>query len=783
MHYCTRDTEFSDLAETSPLQLLLAGGIHPRAAESGDYDYQVQCPGCRGTLDLMGELLVCRDRGKCAFGTGRIVDLLAGRAGGSYEAVKALLERARPEWRHLPSWVHLPDYLRKSHLARWLRGVALQPPPTKGAEALLLGAARRQSYHKLVEFGRLQVLGVDLLQRMKKHGFGVSDNAPKLGIPMWTHQGEFNGWVFVEADHLAHFQIADAPLTIAWGRHGFDRLQLDFQLGVFNQELSLRDSRDAPLPAMARRCGTIDTPISIEIPTPAAFPEFGKLHRICRQLDVAGMAADEWLLSKILSEVTDEVPRSCRQLLAAVDLSATMQFRIENELRKRGNERGAAALRTHFMCREVFRKGRDRVLATHEGYVHRDGVSSDSRIANFLLLLKDNLVFPDSSDVFHAGTLLIDGNELSFQVPASDLASAAKLESALRSQVSNLAMPTVMDPTKMNRWILPFFRQDVAELPRKIGVASLGWTASRDRFQGAGWMVSMDAIERKDMVLRPDIQTFKSFSAEAQPEGLPATDVPPAGRDLLAMLAAMLCRSFVRGRCRGVLLQNSHSARELTARVFRALGQHTAFEMSANLRHHSSIAGLQGYPLLAAGYNTMQASNCNQPIIFLTDTGYHVAEDDYNGMTAVARWTLQRVVEWLIRTKGEEFSEQRSFHHQVSLLQEGAATVAAACRLEAWEVSPPLLPSFERLIGAYAATDLGQLMTAKGDQILFSTDSAGDIHAELLAAGVSVARDGSTLSLPSLQLVPMLADYYGQIPLFTVTGPGESSAALESAPR
>lgn len=753
----------AEFAGTTNLQILLAAGVRPATPNNEDCDFTLPCPYCDKHLRMRGDRLRC-EAPDCEFGTARIVDFLAAQLKGYQEIRKFMVHNFPNNSRDRVSG-ELGSFLNQAETRHWLRGLVRKGIPEQGVvTARLLTLLRKKGYARLATGGNFHAMDSKILRKMRDRRLDVPSD-PCLAVPLWSPDGEFGGFAFLTKP-LKVVRFGEDPVLTAWrpSRIG----DLDFSGALAAAELAVRDGRPVVPPAFAFPTSSAPAHrFNIRSPKPNSFVELGLLLRQLPDLHVDNQPVGEWFTTAVQQGCTPGMSTCVRRLLEACPPTTALQFKMEQALLAAGKLAAASELRAMSHSRELFRQGQGAVQVSPGGYV-LTAADEEIRLTNFSLVLHDNLVFDDLSDVWHTGTLESSGNRWVVTLNSGELANTAKLEHALRGQSpAGSALPTVLEPAKVAKILLPWWRRQVAELPQKIGVSSIGWSPDRRRFQGAGWYVDLDKVTQEPVIFRPDVAALRVFDSGAAAADMQlVADLPPAARDMVAMLAATLCRVYVRSKVIGVTIQNSNPARNLCGALFRAFGQKGAYEMNSNLRNHTFIAGIAGHPLLAVGYNPLQAASCRLPCFFLTEQGYSVEEGDYRAVTLTARWILQRVVSWLLATEGASFEERRAFHYQVSLIKEGTAAIAAACKMDPWEVSPPSLPYLEALVAPRSAATIGEIMKIREGDVVIATNNPGDLVAELLAAGMPATRDGSHVAVPVLQLSPLLADYFGESPCF-----------------
>jgi hypothetical protein len=440
--------------------------------------------------------------------------------------------------------------------------------------------------------------------------------------------------------------------------------------------------------------------------------------------------------------------------------------------------KAASGLRGARLTAVVYADNKWRLCRKPSGYVVQDIVTSDERmLTNFCLDPLHNVVFAETSEVEHSMILDLPGVTATVRIGSTDLQSPAKLQEALRLHTAKAqieGLPTVFDTLLCQKLLLPWIRRQSSTLEQKPGRAMLGWTPARDVFQAAGWRLSADSYQELPVTLKTSIPTLACFDSMPGPSMPLPENLPQPARDLLAMVAALMARYYVRTKVRAVSVQNGGPARTLCRALFRGFGQTREFEMTT-FRNTTGVPGLEGYPLLATGYNPAQAEACAVPAVFLTDTGYAVQTFDETTLpliTACARWTLQRVAEWLISTEGREVSERPAFRWAMGLMEEGALIMRQACQLEDWEITAPELPAMQRLVDLLQPESAGSAMVVLDGGSLRVTPPPGgpdprDLVLELMLLGIPAACEEGCFTTQTIPFAAMLGDYWGRPPILT----------------
>lgn len=754
----------SEFAETTNLRLMVAAGLQPTIPDNASCEFEVPCPECLQPASVNGDRVVCHTEA-CTFKASRIVDLIAESLRG-YKKVKARLERALPYLKKTSSWDGVEDFIRRQHVRRWMRSIAVDGAGvvTTSTETLY-GAMRKKGFRLVEDCGFFVPMTDALLEAMQRQGL-KTPSYPCLASSLWEPSGEFVGWKFYsEGEECLLFSCV--PFATAW--FPSSKGCLTFSEAVLRAEVNTKESRRITPPAYVFDNGTFtDTVLQLTTPAPESYVELGTLVRAAKNLHIAGKPAKEWLLERVANHCNGQLSMDARRLMEACPFDKSLQIRAESELIKLGAVIAAQDVRIRTLNHEIKKYGGKSLRVTSDGYELEGKNSIYTTLTNFSLQFNLNLVFENFADVWHYATMDIGRYQVPVKIRSSELVAPAKLEAALRSQTpAGCNLPSIMEMGKTFTYLTPCWKLLVAAMTYTIGVNEIGWAQDRKSFQGAGWSVSMDKVASSPSVFRPDIAALRCFDiAPAESSSELVVELPAPAKDLTAMVVALICRTFTRATTRGVVVQNSHPARTLCANIFKAIGQVTTYDIGNNSRSYNQIPGLSGHPLLVVGATQHLAEQCYIPCVFITEQGYNVVPGDYSNVTMTVRWILQRVVSWLLTTEGQHFAECKAFHYQSALVREGAAVIAAACKMEPWETMPSQLPCLEKIVAGKTHITIGEVIRLVGNDAIIKSDNPGDLAAELLAAGLSTSRDGSEVKVDNLQFAPLLDNYYGHPPQF-----------------
>ena len=765
----------------SPLRLMEHAGFRPDIAAGSMWQYAVECPVCHEQALIKGDRITCQPA--CPMRYARLVDLIARQVGGRYKAIPAMLEQRVRGLRSIPLWRESGAiYCQNAQRLRWLSMLAhgdIKQADTARMAQIDAWANKMRMHHLLDDRTAILIdaqtvgsiyLTVGSMPLFKGEALGIFywiDAATPVAVRLLDPHNEriINFMPFGAAISGMHLP---ADSRVLRGRLADIT---ETEPGV-RQEMFMTSS------------GVIGPMEDLVIPDSGntmAWPSWGKLFTACPNCKLrtpqGDISRDAYVRQVLLARTADDQwPLQCTTMVECLEPSRECLDEVQAELRARGLMRAAAGLRGARLTAVIYSDNRWRLLRTPAGYAAQDVATNDERaLTNFCLDPLHNVVFAETAEVEHEMTLDLPGITASVRVAGTDLQTASKLQEALRLHTAKTqvdGLPTVVDTALSQKLLLPWLRRQAAALEQRPGRAMLGWTLSRDTFQSSGWRLSADSYQEVPVVLKTSIATLSCFDSSPQPSVPLPENLPQPARDLLAVVAALMARYYVRSKVRAVSVMNGGPARVLCRALFRGFGQVREYELTT-FRNNQSLPGIEGHPLLATGYNSAQAEACAIPAVFLTDTGYAVQPFDETALsliTACARWTLQRVAEWLISTEGREVAERPAFRWTLGLMEEGAIIMRQACHLEAWEITAPELPALQRWAGSLQPENCGACLEQTEDGRLRIMSPQGgpdvrDLALELLLLGIPSACESTYLLTQAGPFTALLSDYWGRPPM------------------
>ncbi len=430
--------------------------------------------------------------------------------------------------------------------------------------------------------------------------------------------------------------------------------------------------------------------------------------------------------------------------------------------------------------RIIFKDHRVEVRETADEYFVNTHVGRN-QIANFTLRLHGNVRFRDRSDTYCMGVMRCGSMKRDVVFRHSLLSGkAARLQEDLHNHLVTPGeavviphVPTIVDTSSFQKYIIPSLNQQLAGLPMTEGISRVGWSSDRKTFHAPGMTVSVDGRTKVPAIFYPGVLTLRAFAdVEAWADVCP-TNLHPACQDLISILLALTVRYYKHCLSPPVCILQTSDAVAILEGLALAVGQTTIFDMGTNVRDVTNVDGVNGYPFLTSGYGRAQLAKSNLPYVVLTDEGYRIeGSPDREQIEAGGRalqFALLRVVEWCLATGADDSKEVASVDHHVSLMREGQWLVRNVCDLQPWEISVQGLMGMEHMLSQIPVGETKRRMTLTNGTLL-TLDLSGidwdvaQVTADAASFGAELTVDGDVVSAPAAALLPAMARFYGSAP-------------------
>lgn len=782
--YCTAaacEDELPEIAGVPSVRLLEAAGFRPDVS-SGFYAFTVACPCCGESLGVDGDRIYCQP--SCSLHRARLVDALSYKLGCKHTALRRELESRAPWLRKRPKWRELiTAYLRGAGNLHWLNLAAkgFLSPDDNINISRLRSWTEKNEIHKMLEDGTSVLLDAKTASKLASMATGMPQTSKeKFALFHWIDNATPVSVTLAGIDANPR-RIDFRPFAVAsTGLH----LNTDGRRVLWEDISCLDLNGGSTRHDVWISGGGVDGPtcptVVIDRGTRDDWLGWGKLFGGCRDCLIRKDGQDEpldsWLM-RLLVKLTenDQWPVSATTAVECLCAPGNGVTRILGELQARDRVHASRELRGRMLTATVWSDDKYQLKRTAAGMLlHDRRQGTDREICNFLIDAECSVVFPETTEFIHEMVVEVQGSKFNAEINSGDLHTVSKFQDSLRISAAKSGcetLPMVTDHALCSKFLLPWLRKTVAGAKQVLGRAMLGWNPERTVFQSATWRLTDDDWHEAEVRLKTSLPALACFDSTAVPTDADILSLPQPAKDMLAIVAALTARYYVRTRVKAVCVQNSSAARGLLKAIFRGFGQLRELEMNA-FRGLQALQGIQGHPLLATGFTQTQAEGLPMPVVMLSDTGYAVQSHDEelaSKITACSRWMLQSVATWLLATEGKEFSERHAFRFSLGLMDEGARIIQSACSLHAWEITIPEFPALQRMVenlkpekafDRFVLLDESRAKIMCGDLV-----KANDLTMELLLLGIAAKDDEGGLVVQAAPLITLLQDYWGVSPM------------------
>lgn len=303
--------------------------------------------------------------------------------------------------------------------------------------------------------------------------------------------------------------------------------------------------------------------------------------------------------------------------------------------------------------------GNMRVLETPDGYVGRRDGRAESLFTNFTLVIEKNVWFSDT--VFaHYGQVRINRQTFPFHILNKDANKPQEIINqavlAVRRHGQATDLPVVTDSTMRAR--LPtVISVQASKCGRNVnGVMTLGWTQHRTRFVTPTWIAEATQVKTTEKVLYPFSDLLsRHYAARSFNWRTNWRCDRPETNTLLAVLLALMERSFLALPSPLVMTQSDQPTRQALEAVFNAFGQIMPVHIGNNNRTRGprlDSMHLDGVPVLVTCDNPDEL-NLRDPVIVQSATGFTLGEPlsphEYADLASAARHLTARLAMGLIQ--------------------------------------------------------------------------------------------------------------------------------------
>ncbi|MFN5249834.1 MAG: hypothetical protein ACK5DE_02205 [Bacteroidota bacterium] len=492
--------------------------------------------------------------------------------------------------------------------------------------------------------------------------------------------------------------------------------------------------------------------------------------------------ADEFILKCVVKELKKNIPIS--NILPLVELNHRSRQALLEQLHANRYFAEADEVRNFFKTLPVFKDDKVTLFSNPYGYSlkkHSNDTYTNN-ISNFTIELEQNIVFTESTDIFHAGNLLFNNGKYPIILRQEEIDKISELEKAARRATMGVTTADINIPTVMERsgakYLTTYLREQVSQLGKTEGIPMLGWSPRRSSFYAPYFISDRKGSRVGKKYLHPIIPTLSSFTTDISDVSALHHDLPEVIVNILNQAAAFIVRTFLSMQIRPLSIYNNSEGRRLLSEMFSALGQTTLLQLNQNMRGEE-IPGLRGFPFYAVGYSSSQINKSSLSAFILCDTGTAINEnfslDIIHKAQTTLKFIVRKIAEWALQTEAENFKQQHSVSRANAYSKEGAQIIIDSCGLLSWPSSKTPFENLDGLLGSigfeevknYFISNINTHKLQIKNEILNRVPNIEGFESELRSISKHVDFTKDTVDVDSESMLEALNSYYHMSPTLT----------------
>lgn len=495
------------------------------------------------------------------------------------------------------------------------------------------------------------------------------------------------------------------------------------------------------------------------------------------------ISADDFLATRLIKEI--KKGSSVVPLLEMVDLKNNSRQLLLKKLHENRYFDAAEEVRNFFQSLPIYSDDKYTLYKSPFGYsikkTNKD--SSSLSVSNFTIDLEENIVFAESTDIFHVGTVNFDGGQYPLIIKQEDIDRPNDLEKAIRKSTLSAPsdygtnLPTIKERGAAKH-LITHLRECISCLPRSEGLPILGWSPRRTSFYAPYFIADKKGLRIGKKYFHPNNQSLSIFANDISDISHLHLDLPTPITQIINQCAAMVARSYLSMPSRAIPVYNNAEARALLSSLFSALGQTSVSQLNHNIRGEDS-PGIRGFPHYAVGYVCSQANKSSLSAFILCDGGIVINEQFDASVLEKGKQTLkyviQKVAEWAIKTEAASFSQVNSVSRGNAYSTEGCQTIIDACNLISWPSSKTPFESLDNLLSGirleevkhYFVKDINRHVMQIKKEVLKYVPDIDNLTKELQAISKRVDVTENTIDVDSDSMLEALSSYYHTTPAIT----------------
>jgi hypothetical protein len=491
---------------------------------------------------------------------------------------------------------------------------------------------------------------------------------------------------------------------------------------------------------------------------------------------------DEFILKCVVKELKKNIPIS--NILPLVELNHKSRQALLVKLHANRYFTEADEVRSFFKTLPVYKDDKITLFSNPYGYSikkHNNDTYTNN-ISNFTIELEQNIVFAESTDIFHAGNLLFNNDRYPIILKQEEIDKITELEKAARRATMGAASSEINIPTIMERsgakYLTTYLREQVSQLSKTEGIPMLGWSPRRSSYYAPYFISDRKASRLGKKYLHPIIPTLSSFTTDISDVCALHHDLPEVIVNILNQAAAFIVRTFLSMQIKPLPIYNNSEARRLLSEIFSALGQTSVLQLNQNMRGEE-IPGLRGFPFYAVGYSSSQINKSSLSAFILCDSGVNINEnfslDIIHKAQATLKFITKKIAEWALQTQAENFQQEHSVSRANAYSKEGAQVIIDSCGLLSWPSSKTPFENLDYMLSRIGIDEVKNYFISNinlhklqiKNEIFNSVSDRRALEAELKSISKSVSFTEDTVDVDSESMLEALNSYYHTNPVLT----------------
>lgn len=494
------------------------------------------------------------------------------------------------------------------------------------------------------------------------------------------------------------------------------------------------------------------------------------------------IVADEFILKCVVKELKKNIP--INNILPLVELNHKSRHSLLVKLHANRYFAEADEVRNFFKTLPVYKDDKITLFSNPYGYSikkHSNDTYTNN-ISNFTIELEQNIVFAESTDIFHAGHLLFNNDKYPIILKQEEIDKITELEKAARRATMGIANSEINIPTIMERsgakYLTTYLREQVSQLAKTEGIPMLGWSPRRSSFYAPYFIADRKGSRMGKKYLHPIIPTLASFTTDISDVCALHHDLPEVIVNILNQAAAFIVRTFLSMQLKPLPIYNNSEARRLLSEIFSSLGQTSVLQLNQNMRGEE-IPGLRGFPFYAVGYSSSQISKSSLSAFILCDSGVTINEnfslDIIHKAQATLKFITKKIAEWALQTQAENFRQEHSVSRANAYSKEGAQVIIDSCGLLSWPSSKTPFENLDNMLSRIGVDEvkdyfIKNINTHKmqiSKKIFDKVDDIKGLEYELKQISKSVTITDEQIDVDSESMLEALNSYYHMNPSLT----------------